>query len=266
MDLFKVRVAARELAHRLRWLRAREERRRDAAFRKAGAPDGLPMPPTKLIYLVNGIFHSAEGFYEIGTTGARWIRDVLRKNGLELEAMSSILDMGCGCGRVLRHWSRVDGPRFYGCDYNRSAIEWCRGALPFATFAVNNLAPPLPYADASFDLIYVISVFTHLPEHLQLPWMAELRRVLKPGGKLLVTYHGASRFRERTDLSDAARAKFDRGELFVLASYYPGTNVCAAYHPEEYVRGVWSAGYRILDIAPLAATEARQDVALLEKV
>jgi len=50
--------------------------------------------------------------------------------------------------------------------------------------------PPLPYAAESFDVIYCLSVFTHLNETMQDAWLAELRRVLQPGGLLILTVHG----------------------------------------------------------------------------
>jgi len=59
--------------------------------------------------------------------------------------------------------------------------------IPFAEFDINALSPPLVYGEGSFGLIYTFSVFTHLSEALQVSWLAELSRVLKPGGYLLLT-------------------------------------------------------------------------------
>src|SRR3546814_2338282 len=51
----------------------------------------------------------------------------------------------------------------------------------------SDLTPPLAFADESFDLVYALSVFTHIPLELQRDWLDELRRVLVPGGYLLCT-------------------------------------------------------------------------------
>ncbi len=49
--------------------------------------------------------------------------------------------------------------------------------------------PPLEFDSASFDLVWAISVFTHLTDN-SIPWLLELHRILKPGGLLIATYMG----------------------------------------------------------------------------
>jgi SAM-dependent methyltransferase len=51
--------------------------------------------------------------------------------------------------------------------------------------------PPLPFEDNSFDLIWAISVWTHLTDNA-LPWLAEMHRILRPGGIFIPTYMGES--------------------------------------------------------------------------
>ena len=81
-----------------------------------------------------------------------------------MQQFRAVLDFGCGCGRIIRHWKDLKGPVIYGSDYNPQLVEFCRRALPFARFSVNRLRSPLDYEDSTFDFIYAISVFTHLEE------------------------------------------------------------------------------------------------------
>lgn len=115
---------------------------------------------------------------------------ILRSAGIDAGAFGSIVDFGCGSGRVLRHFRNVDGLRPVGTDANAKAIEWDRANLPGIEFHNNELAPPLDLPDGSFDLVYALSVFTHIPLQWQEPWLRELRRILRPGGYLLCTVLG----------------------------------------------------------------------------
>ena len=143
------------------------------------------------------------------------------------------------------------------------AVEWCRANLPFARFEINRLDPPLEFEDESFDLVYALSVFTHLTDELQLAWRDELRRVLGPGGSLLLTTHGSS-YVPRLDTSE--RKRFERGELVVRWGDVPGTNLCSAYHPERYLRETFARGFAFVELEPEGARgNPTQDLVLLRK-
>jgi ubiquinone/menaquinone biosynthesis C-methylase UbiE len=206
--------------------------------------------------------HNLEVFYNNGIQGVECIRTILHKNGFDMNDFQSILDFGCGCGRILRHWNDLKGPEFYGVDYNSNLLNWCRKYLPFADYKVNQLTLNLKFKDASFDFIYAISVFTHLSEKLQFFWMKELKRVLKPEGILFVTVHGATRLHQ---LSKEDQQRFISGKVIVREEEFSGSNRCCTYHPEQYVRNHLAKDFRVLDFLPGGAKDANQDVYLLQK-
>lgn len=205
--------------------------------------EGLPVPPAKLRVLVCGSADPAY-FLDAGRRHAEFFRGVLERNGVKLEDTSAILDFGVGCGRVARWWSDLDGPRVYGCDPNRELVRWTRGNLPFVNAAYGDDDPPLPYPDDTFEFIYALSIFTHLPERHALPWLAELRRVLKPGGHLLFTVCGEA-YREKLTSEEAAR--YEGGQEVVQFDTARGTNLCIAYHSPAYVRGRLLGGFDFVD-------------------
>ena len=247
---------------RVGYMLDRETREANERFLASGSPDGLPMPSPALVYRVAGHFN-LQWFYESGVEHAELIRSTLAANGIDVEAAASLLDFGCGCGRVVRHWSRLDGTAIHGSDYNGDLIEWCRGALPFATFTINALEPPLPYEQETFDLVYAISVFTHLTEDLQHRWMRELERILAPGGTLLVTTKGRSRL---AALTPEELARFERGELVVQEAGYAGKNLCAAFHPETYVRERLAGELDVVAFVPVEPGGSQtQDVFVLRR-
>ena len=179
-----------------------------------------------------------------------------------LGELGAVLDFGCGCGRVTRYWSEFAGT-VAGSDLDAGAVEWCRSNLPFAQFELNTLAPPLAFADERFDLVYALSVFTHLTAELQLAWRDELRRVLRPGVFLLVTTHGRSYLPR---LEEDERARFERGELVVRWGDVPGTNLCSAYHPEPYLRETFAQGFGVETLESEGARgNPTQDLVLLQR-
>jgi SAM-dependent methyltransferase len=196
------------------------------------APDRWPIPPPALRAKVSWPA-DARFFLESGRTQAELIRGVVSRNGGDVAGMEAILDFGCGCGRLARWWSEVPGPTIHGCDYNPDLVEWCAANLTFMRTAVNRLEPPLPYGAERFDLVYALSVFTHMSEELQDRWLAELRRVLRPGGLLFFTVSGDA-YAEK--LSPEDRVRYGHANLVTHFTDVEGSNLCAAYHPPAYVR------------------------------
>jgi ubiquinone/menaquinone biosynthesis C-methylase UbiE len=94
-----------------------------------------------------------------------------------------ILDVGCGTGGNLAWLSELG--QVYGLDINPTALFFARQRAPQHLLEASGQA--IPYPDGSFDLITVFDVLYHQWVADDQQVLAELRRVLKPGGRLLVT-------------------------------------------------------------------------------
>jgi SAM-dependent methyltransferase len=207
----------------------------------------LLVPPEPLRVRVHGDADLA-GFEMV----ARGIAGILRAAippDVDFGPCCRVLDFGCGCGRVLRYVQPFcGGAAFSGTDIDEEAIAWCQRALGhLGTFSANAAWPPLGFADATFDLIYAVSVFTHLPEDMQDAWLAELQRVARPGAYILLTTHGP-------DLIPAAhRADLDRaGFVYLAGSGTTGLPAFyqTAFHTGDYVRARWGTVFEIVRIIP----------------
>jgi len=228
------------------------------------APDGLLFPSKELVFLVTGQYDQ-NAFYENSLVGIGCIKEILEKNGLKIDDFKSVLDFGCGGGRIARHWKNYVNTQLTGVDYNPAYLDFCRKAYPFAKFEKNEFDSPLKCKDNTFDFIYAISVFTHLPEEMQIFWMKELERVLKDGGYIYFTTHGKSRI-NTVCLSDKDRDEFLKGNLIVYNETMKGTNLCGTYHPEFYVRNNLAKNFFIVDFIPDGAKDAGQDAYLVRKL
>jgi len=245
----------------------------DLRYRIFGAPDGLPIPPPRLHALIVGPDrYGIHEYFWIGQGCADGLTGLLRAHAPQLRTLEPILDFGCGCGRVMRHlWAAEPGLSVWGTDINAEQVAWCRANLPFARVDVNGPRPPLAASEGTFGLAYAFSVFTHLPAELQGPWVRELVRVLRPGGYLLVSLHGAT---NAAHLTAADRGRFASGHLVVLnpelANSAERYGQCAAYHPPAYVKGEFASNLELLAHIPGEVLDARrrtigQDLYLFRK-
>jgi SAM-dependent methyltransferase len=134
-------------------------------------------------------------FLLTGRTLAHQFNRALRASGPGgFSTKSSIMEWGCGSARIIQHVKRdctVDA-RIVGIDVDSGAIEWCRARIPDIEFATCRVDPPTPYPDESFDLIYAFSVLTHLRQDDARAWIAEVYRLLQPGGHFAFTTLGVS--------------------------------------------------------------------------
>lgn len=130
------------------------------------------------------------------TTGANFLANglIAAERVLELfgnEPDGPVLDWGCGSGRTL-NWLLPVGTwreRYRGTDVDAEAIGWLRDQ-GVTGVSVCQDDPPLPYDDATFTGLFSFSVLTHIPPLAHRRWYEEIRRVLRPGGRALLTTQG----------------------------------------------------------------------------
>jgi SAM-dependent methyltransferase len=180
-------------------------------------------------------------------------------SGKGFSGFPRILDFGCGCGRVARYTSQVPGVALSGCDIDTDNAGWCADHLSGA-FLGSKIDPPTPFPDNSFDLIYGVSVFTHLREPFQDAWLAELERLAAPGAWVLMTIHG----RTALDYAGVPPPDYEELERRISAQglYVSGTNTqidgyaqhkgeyVNVFHDLTYVRNRWSEYFEIITILP----------------
>jgi len=196
-----------------------------------------------------------------GFTDFKRIEELLKiKFKKNYNDFTSILDWGCGCGRIAKYFTDIPEINFTGADIDSDNIAWCKEHLQNGNFFHIPLHPPTSFDDNTFDLIYGISVFTHLREDVQFAWLQELNRITRPGGIVLVSIHGQTvyDYTELDDVSYFTILKRVEDEGFVITAnndqldnvidnknYY--VNVT---HSWSYIRREWGKYFEVVDIVP----------------
>ena len=184
-----------------------------------------------------------------------------------LSTFRSILDWGCGSGRLTRHLSTLNGPKITGCDIDGDNIEWCSEYLK-GRFICAPLLPPLPFNAGEFDLVIGCSVFTHLDEEKQFVWLDELRRITAPGGIVLATVQGPSQaalFRANPELIKRIEQEgfVDRAVNMQLSGFVEDDYYHDVIQSRDYIFSKWGAYFQIVDIVD--AFGANQDVVVMRR-
>ena len=194
----------------------------------APLPD-VPMPPPEIVAVTQG-GSSVDSYRDSILSGLTTMKALVRRDPRD------VLDIGCGTGRMLIGWWADDRTRrLAGTDINADLIRWNQANLgDVADWRVCGLEPPLPYPDKSFDLIQLISVLTHLPLIRQRAWVAEVRRLMRPGGAAVITLHGE--LYARLLLDDVLRQQFELDGHLSVAGAAEGANAFASFHAPWFAR------------------------------
>lgn len=130
-------------------------------------------------------------------------RESMEDRAYKRSSGKGYLDFGCGWGRIGRFFLRdFATDNMVGVDIDPDMVAFCAGANLPGRFETIVNGQPLPFADGAFRLVTAYSVFTHLPPHLFRAWLAELLRVLAPGGLLVFTVE-PPRFLDFLEATDA---------------------------------------------------------------
>jgi len=213
---------------------------------------GLAVPPP---YLVTLVASSADltCFLEHGLDIVAYLDELLRRHGLSFDQGPTTLDFGCGCGRLARHIApRViaGGGRFVGLDINPKLVDWSAKNLP-GEYRRNRLLPRAPVEDASVDLLYAVSVFTHVPRASMALWLEDYARMLKPGGVALVSFADE----DRIDIAHPARrGELDREGFLTSTTVLEGSNYMSSYATVAAFTDLASRFMDVVEVTPSGAS------------
>ena len=180
-----------------------------------------------------------------------------------------VLEIGAASGRVIRHFATQDAAcDAWATDIDGQHVEWLAQHLGTVLTPVHTTALPiLPIADHRMDAVLAYSVFTHI-DTLETSWLAELKRVLRPGGIAIITVHterswellrpGLGLYHALLELAPSITEwPVDEG---LLAAPMPADRVAMSwptvadvynscvFHSRGYIHQRWSRFFDVVDI------------------
>ena len=189
----------------------------------------------------------------------------------DLSDAHSILDFGCGWGRFIRFFLKdAEASKIWGCDPVPEMIELNKKQNKWCNFQLIDASPPTPFQDNTFDLIYSFSVFSHLSEERHLSILAEINRILRPGGLYITTTRNrrfinfCAEMKKRSDLSNMNEGPRSSSNAFAdtqqsLSIFDQGLYCHYSFNdpkwpywgetaiPKKYVLDHWTQSFTFLD-------------------
>lgn len=214
----------------------------------------------------NQFYHIEAGYYMWLT----WFPDNLFTTG------GSILEIGCGCGRMARPLKTCGFSGAYtGIDIDEEMLKYCKDTFPQRQFQFHRSSHQsktyskiwtvglpsssyyrVPLQDDSQDFVFSTSLFTNILEDNLLNYLKEAYRVLKSGGTMIMSFNCLNAMKEMGSLGGRWTFAHRIGNAFVESLRYP--EACVAYEKDFISRACEETGFSPLDIEfELGSTQSR---------
>jgi ubiquinone/menaquinone biosynthesis C-methylase UbiE len=194
---------------------------------------GIQLPPDKFIYETYNLNY--QDYIEDGSETAKEIIGLVNQYSGLNKPGNRLLDWGCGPARVIRHFPLLKDNNLeaFGTDSNAGYIKWNSTHIPGVMFSTNQASPPTGYPDRYFNVIYGLSILTHLSEEKHFSWVKEFGRLLKPGGLLIITSQGGAYYNK---LTTPEKILFSEGKFVSRQNEMEGSRIFSSFQPEPFMK------------------------------
>ncbi len=173
-------------------------------------------------------------YFQDGANSGKKLSKILEELKIERTSKTALLEFASGYGMVTRHLLKELSPiRIVSCDIHQQAIDFLHSTLGVETILSKSVPEEIKWQD-SYDVVFALSFFSHMPDHSFGRWLKTLFDALKPNGYLIFTTHGISSTKLKNLTIPA-----EKGFLFVPMSEQKDLNeneYGSSYVTSKYVK------------------------------
>jgi trans-aconitate methyltransferase len=224
---------------------------------------GFPMPPDSLLFETGSLhYHS---YQNSGQEAAAEIESLCKV--FSNSPIHSILDWGCGVGRVTRCLpTYFPEAHIVGADANPNCIEWLQNNIPDIQWILSNANDRGENLIGSYDLIIALSVLTHLPTNEQANWLNKLHSLLNTKGLVWLSTHGKTYLYQ---LTHQQKKQLAEQGILTLGADKKGSRQMRTYHTYSGMKQLLGRDWEIVmyyDGQKFPGILGGQDAWLLKKL
>jgi SAM-dependent methyltransferase len=222
------------------------------------------IPPDYFLYETYRLDYRA--FFEDGLITAKEILEWTQPYFQTLP--ETILDWGCGVSRILQPMSTIvgDQTKLFGCDINPEMILFDQKSYEHINYSVINYVPPTAFSSRFFDLVYGLSVFTHIESSLQESWVREIHRILRSDGVFLFTTHG---HRYYAQLTPQEKQILIKNGMYTRNYAQKGHRMMTTYHVKDHFAQMLQPFFKVMEFYEGASNKEKaggQDLWIVRKL
>ena len=195
-------------------------------------------------------------------------KEILEWTAKYLQGELKILEWGCGVARIVRHIPLLSNYKatVFGTDINKEMIEWDESNISNVGFSTIDYVPPTHFADEQFNLIFALSVFTHIEIGVQVSWIKEIHRMISDEGIFLFTTHGKN---FEINLSEPEKKLLEVQGGLTVDYNKKGHRMMSSYNKPDNFRNLLNPYFEILEYFDGAGNPDKvggQDLWIVKKI
>jgi SAM-dependent methyltransferase len=173
-------------------------------------------------------------------------KEIIEWTSKYLKGQYKILEWGCGVARIVRHIPDLIDKNsiVFGIDINEEMINWNLANIPNVNFKKNDYYPPALFDNDEFNVVFALSVFTHIEVKFQSKWLAEIHRIISDDGIFLFTTHGK---KYEINLDEKGKEVLDNQGALTIDYKQKGHRMMSSYNSYESFKILVEDYFEILE-------------------